>query len=263
MATKEFRKGTNLIKATADNKGGKRRFTKSIYWKNGDVRTIVFVTAANEIPKVRLHTFVQVPDDRLESGFRYETLLCKKDPSMVEESGGACELCDRVGHDATEKFAALAIELEAVKEGKRVKELKVKYDTVKREDGTEVEYPRWGLVTQGAKNFFSYFAAYDDAAGDIRDVAWEITRDGDSIGTKYHAFEVKAALPDLSEVIENIPELDDLLEEMGSDEKYEQIKEVQAGSQPSFGNRQATDDGASPSRKSEFEKIKEQVVGTY
>jgi hypothetical protein len=262
---REFRKGTDLIKSTAENKGGKRKFTKNIYWKNGDVRTVAFVTAASDIPKVRLHTFVRIPDDRMESGFRYDTFLCRKDPSMVDETGGVCPLCDDVEHEATEKFMALAIELEATKEGKKVKELKVKYDTVKRDDGTEVEYPRWGVITQGAKNFFSYFAAYDEMSGDIREVAWEIQREGDSVGTKYHPFEVKAALPDLTEVIENMPELEDLLDEMGSDEKYSQVGELEAGSQPSFGGRKNSDSGTAPTgeRASEFSKFREEVVGSY
>jgi hypothetical protein len=262
---REFRKGTDLIKSTAENRGGKRKFTKNIYWKPGDVRTIAWVTAADEIPKVRLHQMVRIPDDRLESGVRYETFLCKKDPSMVDESGGVCPLCDDVEHEPTERFIALAVELEAEKEGKRVKSLKVKYDTVKRDDGTEVEYPRWGIVIQGAKNFFSYFAAYDEMSGDIRDTAWEITREGDGVGTKYHSFEVKAALPDLSEVIDNIPTLETLLEEMASDEKYATASELEPGSQPSFGPRKTQDTGTVPAgdRASEFAKIKGEVVGSY
>lgn len=262
---REFRKGTDLIKATAESKGGKRKFTKSIYWKAGDVRTIAWVTAADEIPKVRLHTMVPIPDDKLQSGVRYETFLCRKDPSMVEESQGVCPLCDEIGVDATERFVALAVELEAEKEGKRVKSLKVKYDTVKRDDGTEVEYPRWGLVIQGAKNFFSYFAAYDEMSGDIRDVAWEIQREGDGVGTKYHPFEVKAPLPDLTEVIENIPSLEDLLEEMGSDEQYAKAEVLEPGSVPGFGPRKTQDAGTVPSgdRASQFASIRDQVVGSY
>lgn len=262
---REYRKGTDLIKQTAESKGGKRKFTKSIYWKTGDVRTIAWVTPADEIPKVRLHSMVPIPDDKMPSGVRYETFLCKKDPSMVEESGGICPLCDVVEHDPTERFIALAIELEAEKEGKRVKNLKVKYDTVKRDDGTEVDYPRWGLVIQGAKNFFSYFAAYDEMSGDIRDTAWEITREGDGVGTKYHAFEVKATLPDLTEVVDNIPTLDTLLEEMASDEQYAKAADLEPGSIPSFGPRKTVDTGTVPTgdRASEFAKIKEQVVGSY
>lgn len=267
---KQFRKGTDLIRQAAESKG-KGRFTPNIYWKPGDVRTIAFVTAADEIPKVRLHQMVRIPDDSRESGFRYETFLCKKDPSMIDEFGGECELCDRVEHDAVERFVALAIELDAIKEGKRIKEVKVKYNTVKKDDGTEAEYPRWGLVIQAAKNFFSYFAAYDEAQGDIREVAWEIQREGGSTDTKYHPFVLMngpnaVPLPDMSDVLDEIPTLDELLEQMGSEEKYEQTADLDAGSQPTFGGRrQASDTGTVPSgdRATEFAKIREEVVSAY
>jgi hypothetical protein len=268
--SREFRKGTDLIKQAAENKGGgKRRFTPNIYWKAGDIRTIAFLTSASEIPKVRLHQMVRVPDDTRDAGFKYETFLCKKDPSMVEEFGGACELCDRVEHDAAERFVALAIELETVKEGRKVKEVRVKYDEGKNKDGEDVKYPRWGLVIQAAKNFFSYYAAYDEATGDIRDVAWEIHREGGSTDTKYHPFVVMngtsaAALPDLSEIIENIPTLDQLLEEMGTEEKYAQVATVEAGSQPTFGNKSRKEEsGTVPTgdRATEFAAIRDEVLG--
>lgn len=262
---KEFRRGKDLIQAAAEAKSGKRRFTKNIYWKPGDVHTLAWVTAADEIPKVRLHQMVRIPDDTRDSGVRYETFLCKKDPSMIDESGGVCPLCDDVGHEPTERWVALAIELEPTQEGKRITKLSVKTDKVQRDDG-EVEYPRWGLVIQGAKNFFSYFAAYDETQGDIRDEAWQITREGDGVGTKYHSFAVKADLPDLSHVIDEIPSLDDLLEEMGTDEKYEQVANLEPGSQPSFGGpRKLPDAGTVPSgsRQSEFERMRQEVVSSY
>jgi len=269
MASK-FRTGTDLIKSSAAG-GGKRRFTPNIYWKPGDVRAIAWLTAAGDIPKVRLHQMVRIPDDRFDSGFRYETFVCKKDPSMVEEFGGECDLCDRVGHEASEKFVALAVELETVKEGKKVKEVKVKMDQYKDKDGNDQEAVRWGIVIQAAKNFYSYFAAYDENSGDIREVAWEIHREGGSTDTKYHPFVIMNGpnaipLPDLSEVTENIPALDDILEGMASPEKYEQVDELAPGSQPSFGGKKkTTDDGAVPTgeRATEFSKIREEVVGSY
>lgn len=205
---------------------------------------------------------MRVPDDRFEKGFRYDTFLCRKDPSMAEESGGYCELCDRVGAKADEKFVALAIELEAVKEGKRVKELKVAYDSVtNKESGETVEYPRWGIVIQASKNFFSYLAAYHENTGDIRDVAWDILREGDSTDTKYHQFPLPTPLPDLSKL--EIPSLDDLLENMGSDEKYQDVETIAAGSQPSaFGkSSKPVDAGTVPAgdRESEFEKIRAEL----
>lgn len=263
MAT--FRTGTDEIRKTADSKGGARRFTPNIYWNDGDIRTVVFTTGAEEIPKVRLHQMVRIPDDKFERGYRFETFLCHKDPSMVEHTGGECVLCDHIGHQASEKFVALAVELEAIKEGKRTKELVVKYNTVKREDNTEVDYPRWGVVIQGAKNFFSTLAAYDDARGDIREVAFEIQREGATISTKYHFYaEAGIDLPDLTEVLEVMPDLFELLEEWGSDDQYAKLEGVEPGSQPTFGDRNSSDskvttNGSSNDRKTAFAAIKEKV----
>jgi len=268
-----FRTGTDLIKQDASRKGGKRRFTPNIYWKAGDIRTVAWLTAANEIPKVRLHQMVRIPDDRFDSGFRYETIVCKKDPALIEEFGGDCELCDRVGHEAVERYVALAIELEAIKEGRKVKDLKVKLETYKDKEGKDQTAPRWGVVIQASKNFFSYFAAYDEASGDIRDVAWEIHREGGSTDTKYHPFVVMngpnaVELPDLTEYVENIPELETLLEDMGSPEKYEQVADLEPGSQPSFGGKSNVKgdggvDGPTGDRATEFAKIRDEVVSSY
>lgn len=264
----KFRTGVDNIKNDAKKKSG-RKFTTNIYWKPEEVRTVAWVTAADEIPKVRVHQMVNFPDDRFPSGIRYETFVCKKDPALVEESGGACELCDRVGHEAVERYVALAIELEPVKEGKRVTSLRVKEDTYKDRDGNDASSPRWGIVIQASKNFFSYFVAYEEASGDIRDVAWEIHRDGGGSDTKYHPFVVMngpsaVSLPDLSSVIDTIPPLEELLEEMATVEKYAQVAELEAGSQPSFGAAPKKPTSAAPvsDRESEFAKMRSEVLAS-
>jgi len=267
MATRKFQRGTELIKQAAESKGGGRRFTPNIFWKPGDVKTIAFATEAEQIPKVLVHQVVRIPDDRFDSGFRIENIICKKDPSMIEEFGGSCELCDEVKHDATERFVALAVELEPIKDGKKVTGLKVKTNRAKNKDGVETDYPQWGLVMQASSNFFSYFAAYSDAGNDIREVGWEIQREGGSRDTKYHPFIVMngpnaVALPDLSEVLENVPSLDELLEGMASEEKYAEVAGLDPGTQISFGGKNKTaESGTVPSgdRQTEFERIREEL----
>lgn len=261
MVESKFRKGKQLIKDTAENKGS-RRFTPNIYWNNGDVKTVAFVTPADEIPKVRLHQAVRIPDDKMDKGYRMENFLCQKDPSMITSSNGSCILCDHIGHDASERFVALAVELEPIKEGKMVKELRVKHKTVKRDDGTEVDYPQWGMVIQGAKNFFSWLAAYDESKADITTKAFEIHREGDSIGTKYHFFAEDVNPPDLTETLEGTETLEELLEEMGSEEKYSELKTVEPGSQPSFGSSPPRNENNIPSsleRDAIFDRIKGEV----
>ncbi len=179
---------------------------------------------------------------------------------MVEESGGFCDLCDRVGVEPTVKFVATAVELETVKEGKRVKELKIAYDE-REKDGQKVEYPRWGIVIQASKNFFAYLAAYHENQGDIRDLGWEIIRTGSSTDTKYAHFPLTASLPDLSGL--EVPSVEDILEGMGSDEHYAQTQDIKAGSQPTYGDdaKPSVDTGTVPSgdRDSEFAKIKAEL----
>lgn len=257
----KFRKGTDEIRKTAESKGGSRKFTPNIYWQDGDVKTVVFITPAAEIPKVRLHQAVRIPDDKYERGYKTDNFLCRKDPSMLEVSGGDCVLCDTIGHDASERFVALAVELEPVKQGKEVVGLNVKYNVIKRDDGTEVDYPQWGMVVQGAKNFYSSLAAYDESKGDITQLGFEIHREGGGVATKYHFFPEKGTdLPDnLQEVIEGIPDLEELLEEMGSDTKYVSLKDVEPGSQIKFGDKGSTPVVATPDRKSKFDEIRAKV----
>jgi len=256
----KFRTGIQEIQKQAAGGSKKARWTPNIYWKAGDSKTLAWLTGAEEIPKVALHNFVRVPDDSREQGFRYETFLCRKDESMIDESGGYCELCDRVGHEPTIKFVAMAVELEAVKEGKRTVGLKVAYDKRQNKDGQEVEYPRWGMVTQASKNFFSYLAAYHENTGDIHEVGWEIVREGASTDTKYHHFELKAPLPDLSGI--EVQDITEILEAMGSDEKYAMVADIGANSQPEFGDdAKPVEAGTVParSRDSEFAKIREEL----
>lgn len=269
MAERKFQKGTALIKEAAERKNTSRRFTPNIFWRAGDVKTIAFLTAADDIPKVLLHQMVPIPDDRFDSGIRYENIICKKDPSMVEEFGGACELCDDLKHSPAERFVALAVELDPVKEGKRVTSLSVRTNRAKNKEGVEQDYPQWGIVIQAAKNFFSYFGAYSENSGDIRDVAWEIQREGASTDTKYHPFIVMngpnaVPLPDLSKIVDDIPSLDDLLENMASDEKYAEAATVPPESIKQYGGsnkkKNTTDDGVAQDRKADFDRIREEVA---
>jgi len=260
----EFKKGAAAIKETADAKGS-RKFTPNIYWKEGDSRTLAFITPIEEVPRIKIHQMVQIPDDTKEKGHRWESFLCQKDPTMVEAFGGKCVLCDTIGHKATDRFAALAVELKPVKSGKEIVSWEVEYSKFTRQDGTEVEIPRWGLVLQGAKNFFSYLAAYDETKGDITRLGWEIVREGGGVGTKYHMYPEKGvSLPDFADL--DLPALDDLLRDMGTVEHYAQVNEVQPGSQPSFGDSTAPTVAATPvstdDRAAKFAELEARLSAT-
>ena len=257
-----LREGTGLIKDSAEGKGIKR-FTPNIYWaKSGDLKAVAFITEADKIVKAKLHQFVQIPDDKLERGYRNEMFLCKKDPAMLDYSNGKCPLCDVIGHNATERFVSVGVELDVIRDGKRPKEIKIKYRTVEKDDGTEKEYPVWGMIIQASPNFYSYLAAYEESQGDIRERGFEIMRDGEGIKTKYHFMPIMAELPDLSELVDELSPVDILLEEVSTDEHYAQLSGVKPGSQPVFGPRKDQSNNLSSVDEdalAEFERIRNEV----
>jgi hypothetical protein len=274
MALAGLRKGTEEIKKA--EKSGGNRFTNFIGWKDGDVKLVYFLTKPEEIPKLMLHSFVEIPyeDDEGEEKTRYDTFVCRKDPAFREESGNTCELCDRVGHKPTEKFAALALELEGIrdKSGKRVVSVEPLMRTYTDREGVDHEVPQVGLVIQASRNFFSPYVAFDSRY-DLEETSFEIERDGASTDTKYFFFAIDAK-PDLTDL--ELPDLEDVIERMGSEEKYEAIAEVTPGSQKTWGDgisgkgknkktssksKKQTDDEPAGDLRSEFERIKEQVKG--
>lgn len=227
MALEGLRKGTEEIRKSAESSGG-GRFTPFIGWKDGDVKLIHFLTAAEDIPKVKLHTFVEIPTD---DGTRYDSFVCRKDPAFREESGNTCKLCDEIGHVATEKFMALAVELEAIKDGKKIKAVSAAMRKFEDREGNEREVPQIGVVIQGAKNFFSYLSAFDERE-DLSDASFEVQREGASTDTKYHFFPI-GAVPDLSDL--EVPTLESIIERMGSEEKYAtDLEGVLPGSQKNW-----------------------------
>jgi hypothetical protein len=263
MALAGLRKGTEEIRKAAESTGG-GRFTPFIGWKDGDVKLIHFLTPAQEIPKVRLHTYVEIPTDDGET--RYDTFVCRKDPAFREESGNTCKLCDEIGHTATERFMALAVELEPVREGKKIKAVNVAMREFTTREGEEKEVPQIGLIIQGAKNFFSYLGAYDERE-ELSDASFEVQREGGSTDTKYHFFPINA-VPDLTDV--EIPTLESIIERMGSEEKYENdLEGVEPGSQKQWGkdNKKKSNSKASSGAKaqpsgnlrSQFEQIAQEV----
>jgi len=266
MALAGLRKGTEEIHR-AEKSGGGSKYTSFIGWKDGDTKLVYFTTPAEEIPKLKLHAFVEIPyeDEDGNELTRYDTLVCRKDPAFREESGNTCDLCDRVGHAPTEKFVALAVELEAVKDGKKIKGVNPVMRSYEDREGNEVEVPQVGLVVQAARNFFAPLIAWDSRV-DLAGTSFEVERQGASTDTKYFFFPVDAK-PDLEGL--DIPELEDVIERMGSEEKYEQVANVQPGSQKQWGDSNKKKPGKGRKTKpqdsgdlrSQFEKIAQDVKG--
>ena len=265
MALAKLRKGTEFLVPSSGNSGNAKR-PGFISWKDGDAKTVAFLTPIESIPIVRWHNFIKIPAPQSPQGFRYATFMCRKDPAWLEESEGHCYLCDIIGHKPDEKHVAVAIELEPIREGRKVVELKVKTRTYQRDDGTVTEYPQWGLVIQKLSNFFSYFSAWREKYDtEITEVAFDITRKGGDKTTTYPVFPIETAeIPDLSEFMDNIPTLEDILENLGSLEHYAERGGIEPGSQESpFKNddeestsTQVAESDETSSKISKFEELK-------
>jgi hypothetical protein len=272
MAMGQLRQGKDIIKRSAEP-GGSRKGSSSyiqyISWKNDESKNIFFVTPIDEVPKVLMHNFVRkyVTDSNGVRKERWLTFMCRKDPAWRAESNNYCPLCDDIGHKATERFVAVAVEVVPVMEGKRVVGVKVAYREATDKDGNEVEYPVAGLVVQGPK-FFGTLVAYDQKR-DISELSWDITREGEGLKTQYVFFPIEG-MPDLSEVESALPDLNVILEELGSQEKYDRdLEGVTAEDQPvQFGATNATSkksensvDLAFDVLKSSLETKKKEIAG--
>lgn len=256
MALEGLRQGREYL-VESSNKGVPR-WTPFISWKNGDTKTIAFITSADEVAKIRLHNFVKIPADN-EKGFTWDSFMCRKDPAWAEESGNQCQLCDIIGHKAQERHVAIAVELEPVGNAKS-KQFRVRTVEREREDGSKVEYPQWGLVAQAFGNFYNYFTTFAEREGDIVGHVFDVTRKGADTQTAYPVFPISnAEVVDLDQY--DIPTLVDVLGEMGSQEKYdEKLNGVEPGSQEqdydnSFAPEEASTEGNGRSR-TRFEELK-------
>jgi hypothetical protein len=243
MAMGELRAGKDLIKKSAEpgsRKGNNGGYTPFIGWKPDEVKSLFFITPIDEVPKVLMHEFVRktVVDSNGVRKERWLTFMCRKDPAWRTESNNSCSLCDDIGHKATEKFVALAAEVDSTYDGKRLQGVKIKFNPGVDKDGNEVDYPAFGLVVKGPK-FFGTLVAHD-AKRDVSELCWEITREGADLKTQYIFYPLDEK-PDLSEVEEAIPNLNDILAYLGSQEKYDNdLEGVTAEDQPArFGEKAA------------------------
>ena len=258
MAIGELRVGSDRIIQTSEGKF-RGKLTPYISWKPDDTKAVFFLTSIEEIPKVIFHQFVRkfIEDEEGNSREIWMSFMCRKDPAWMSESQGECVLCDQIGHASTEKFVALAVEVEPKLNGKKVTGVDVKYRVGKNENGEEVELPNVGLIIQSSRNFFSTLVALDQKR-DINDISFEITRQGESLDTKYVFWPIEYK-PNLKGL--DIPTLKDVLEAMGSSERYERdLQGVLAEDQTSFGDRSKK----KPSSKTEnlgdvFSELKAQL----
>jgi len=228
MDVSKLRTGSAEIEKASRAKGG-GKYTPFIYWKESKERKfLAFVTPIEEVPTLNVHPFVQTPN-----GKRF--FVCRKNDFLLEDSGGACVLCDEHNEKPVTRNAAVAVVLEPVEEKvngkKKITGFELKMRTFERKDGTEETVPEVGMVVQAASNFFMPLASFTTRKGDITDYPLEVERIGKDQKTSYQFYEYPDDMrPDLSEYKDEIPNIIDWISEKGSTEYYQSELDGYSGS---------------------------------
>lgn len=245
-----LRKGREHLQKAATRTGGDFQGSRFFYWEDGETKILRFLTDAEDIITVYVHEMVPTFDGK-QKGF-----VCR------QEFGERCELCDNEVK-RREKGYGIAVWREEVREGKKIvgyrdvtEEVEVEEDGKKR-----MKVVPWvGVVAQGPKNFWSMLDAAYDKYGTIRDRDFELMRKGKSTDTQYHLFPNDPVdIPNLDErYAKYIPDLEGLLERMGSQEYYDRWLRGQGIDEEdrakSNGGRVAKDDDLD--EESEFERLR-------
>lgn len=195
-----MKKGIEEIKAAAErpaSKGSSRNYFK---WAAGEEKVIRFLTDGEDILLAEMHEFVPCADGSKRS------FVCRK------EFDADCPICEEVP-DSRRRQIGFGIAL--WRETKREKGQVVTVDHL-NDDGKAYV----GIIQQSPRNFWSFFWAAYDRYGTITDRDYSVNRQGSGVDTTYTAFPDNKADIDTSEYSELMPDLEDYLQRMGSEEYY-------------------------------------------
>ena len=235
MALRIVKGGIGAIQEESSGKSFVRNFVPFFNLKKGEIAFVQFKTAITEDtpPSFPFHRFVKVKrkdkDGKLVDG--YADFACRKNAAWEDENPNlACVLCDEMGHEAEEKFAGIAVLLEPeYKKGSVKKTLSdiasfnIQGRTAENREGDDVFYPDYQIVWQGKKNFWGPLVQADSNYGEIHTTPYSIMRIGDSTDTTYQFSAITHAAPiDWSPYEEGIPAIMDVIEGLGSKERYDE-----------------------------------------
>jgi len=278
-----FKTGSDLIKQKSQGGGGARThratdFVPFLSLKDGEEAFLQFFTDIDEVPLVSLHRYVKVSwEQNGETKTGYRDFACRKMDAW-DDGDGSCILCDKIGHVPKENFAAVAVLLDPVYDSsastKRISDIasfNIRGNEYTTKDGTEIFFPEYVVVFQAAQNFWQQFTSHSDQIGPITANPWKIIREGADQSTTYHGYEVdKAELIDYRDI--NIPSINEILEGLGSKERYEMYlgnEDLWQTQKQMYVNKEENNSG--PIRKKEnaeaeedaesaFERIKRQAA---
>lgn len=223
-------KGVAAIKAKAEgNSGGKSRRKASAFTplfrtlKPGEDVFLQFRTDLEDVEEVALHTFVRVPSKREGAEFDFEVFASRTRNDRFGDTYSILE--EEMDHWPEIKFAGIAVLLGPVYDGKgtkikNIKSFNVLGNEYEREDGTTTFFPSWQLVFQSSNSFWSNLLSIHEQYG-ITEYPLHVTRYGTGRETKYNFLPITTAEPiDFSEIDDNIPTIDEEIERLGSEERY-------------------------------------------
>ena len=238
----KFKTGRKLLYEKNGGGGFQRDFVPFFSLKDsGDSAYLQFLTGPEDIALVEIHRFVKVKyldnDGKLSEGRR--DFVARVD-GLFDDGDGTdwTKVMEEIGHEADEKFAGVAVKLEPIFKGEtqRVGDIRKMY-VAGRWVGSEERrfYPDYEIVWMAAGNFWRRLDSYDQEIGSVTDQPFKVVREGEKTETEYMFYAVKDVpiyVPaddegdaEETEVTDwgnfNIPSVQDVLEMLGSHERYE------------------------------------------
>lgn len=220
-----FRRGPEAIRAAA-TASKPRRFNRTIFWgkdKADREKYIQFVTPLAEVPEVLWHGYINVGIND-DGSVRKMDFISRRDRAF-EDEGGGIDGYDPIWSvfdvEPKKRNIAVALVLEPVKAGGKVKSLEPKLREYTNREGETVQTPEFGFIIQSPYNFFNYFTEWEEATdGDMTKKTWKINKTGEAPKIDYAAVPLDFPVVDLSQFEDkDIPSLDDFLAEMSDEER--------------------------------------------
>lgn len=254
-----FRKGTDYLKASASRTAGEKFSNTFLSWKDGETKTVRFLTDGDAIITVAVHEQVDCFDGKKRS------FVCRKE---IDGKDAACELCEisTATQNQRARKRELGYGIAVVREEHRNEKGQVDsyVDATEVVDGRTV--PIVGIVRQGPKNFWAQALAAHDKYGTLLDRDYDIGRRGSTTDTTYTMFpNAPVALPDgvqswkdhlEKRYSEFAPDLEALLTRMGSQEYYDRFLRGEEGASA------PAPQGAPLADETEFDRIKREREAT-
>jgi len=245
-----LQKGMSAVKASIERSqrsSGPREYERTPWynWNAGESKVLRFLTDANDIFVVPVHSMVPTFDGKKKN------FVCR---SVFD---APCELCAREkgtpGAYRRDVGYGVAVLREEVREEVDGQSKVVGYRDVTSEyeeivDGKTVikKKPYVGIVSQGMRNFWNTIAVISEKYGSLRDREIEIIRQGQGTDTTYMAFALpekiitdKEGRPNIDErYAKFMPDVEAFLNRIGSAEYYDAnlrgiVKKENQPSQPS------------------------------